>query len=80
MGFPTDSVVKNPPANAGDGGFSPSMGKIPWRRKWHYTQYSCLNNSMDRGAGKGGCKVRHNLMPTQQTTTVFMYSYEKLTH
>ena len=28
MGFPGGSVVKNPPANAGDAGW------IPWRRKW----------------------------------------------
>ena len=23
---------------------------IPWRRKWHPFQYSCLGNRMDRGA------------------------------
>ena len=29
------SVVKNPPAIAGDlVGFSPWIGTIPWRRKW----------------------------------------------
>ena len=27
------SVVKNPPATAGDAGFNPWVGKIPWRRK-----------------------------------------------
>ena len=34
--FLGNSVVKNPPANAedaGDGGFTPWVGKIPWRRK-----------------------------------------------
>ena len=30
-------VVKNPPANAGDGGFNPWIGKIPWRRVWQHT-------------------------------------------
>ena len=25
------------------------VGKIPWRRKWHPLQYSCLENSMDGG-------------------------------
>ena len=34
LGFPGDSVVKNPPANAGDTGLIPGLGKIPWRRKW----------------------------------------------
>ena len=35
-GFPGRSVVKNPPANVGDG-FSPWVGKIPWRREWQPT-------------------------------------------
>ena len=37
MGFPGGSVVKNPPANAGDTqdmGSVPGSGKIPWRREW----------------------------------------------
>ena len=29
--------------------FNPWVGKVPWRREW-VTQYSCLENSMDRGA------------------------------
>ena len=33
MDFPGGSVVKNSPANAGDGGIDPWVGKIPWRRK-----------------------------------------------
>ena len=35
--FPGGSVVKNPPANAGDVKFDPWLGKIPWRRKWQPT-------------------------------------------
>jgi len=31
-------------------GFDPWVGKIPWRRKWHPLQYSCLESPMDRGA------------------------------
>ena len=31
--FPGDPLVKNPSANVGDMGFSPWVGKIPWRRK-----------------------------------------------
>ena len=34
--FPGGSVVKNPPANAGDArdaGSIPGLGKIPWSRK-----------------------------------------------
>ena len=29
--------------------FHPWVGKIPWRRKWQLTQYSCLENSMVNG-------------------------------
>ena len=38
--FQDDSVVKNSPANAGDGGLDPWLGKIPWRRKWQPTPVS----------------------------------------
>ena len=31
-------------------GFAPWVRKVPWRRKWQPTQYSCLENYMDRGA------------------------------
>jgi len=31
-------------------GFSPWVGKIPWRRAWKPTPYSCLENPMGRGA------------------------------
>ena len=30
-------------------GFDPWVGKLLWRREWLPTQYSCLENSMDRG-------------------------------
>ena len=36
-GLPRLSVVKNLPANAGDPGFNPWIGKILWRRKWQPT-------------------------------------------
>ena len=42
MGFPGGSVVKNLSANAGDTDLIPGLGKIPWRRKWQHTQYSCV--------------------------------------
>ena len=31
-------------------GFHPWVGKVPWRRKWQPTQYSCLGNPMDTRA------------------------------
>ena len=32
--------------------FDPWLGKIPWRRAWQPTPYSCLENPMDRGVGR----------------------------
>ena len=37
MGFPGGSEVKASTWNAGDPGFDPWVGKIPWRRQWHPT-------------------------------------------
>ena len=45
-------VVKNPPANAGaagDAGFIPVSGRSPGGGNGNPFQYSCLENSMDRG-------------------------------
>ena len=36
-GFPDGAVVKNLPANAGDVGLIPGLGRLPWRRKWQPT-------------------------------------------
>ena len=53
MGFPGGSMVKNPPANAGDTGDLGSitgLGRSPGVGNGNPLQYSCLENSMDRGA------------------------------
>ena len=50
MGFPGDSVGKNPPANAGDSGSIPGLGRSPGEGNGNPLQYSCLRNSTDRGA------------------------------
>ena len=50
MGFPGGSVVKNPPANAGDLGLIPGSGRSPGGRNGNPLQYFCLENPMDRGA------------------------------
>ena len=43
-------MVKNLPANPGDAGLIPGSGRSPGGRNGNPTQYSCLGNSMDRGA------------------------------
>ena len=51
-GFPGGTVVKNPPANAGDArdtGSIPGLGRSPGGGPGNPLQYSCLENSMDRG-------------------------------
>ena len=64
MGFPGDSVVKNPPTNAGDAGLIPGLGRSPGGGSGSPLQYSCLENSMGRGAGglqsMGSQRVRHD--------------------
>ena len=43
-------MIKNPPANAGDIGSIPGLGRSPGRGNDNMFQYSCLGNPMDRGA------------------------------
>ena len=49
-GFLGVSVVKNLPANAGDSGLIPGLGRSLGGGNGNPLQYSCLENSMDRRA------------------------------
>ena len=52
MDFPSGTVVKNLPANAGDAreaGLIPELGRSPGAENENLLQYSCLGNLMDRG-------------------------------
>ena len=42
-------TVKNPPANVGDPGLIPSLGRSPEEGNDYPLQYSCLENPKDRG-------------------------------
>ena len=48
-GFTSGSVVNNLPANAGDMGSIPGLGRSPGEGNGKPLQYSCLENPMDRG-------------------------------
>ena len=48
-GFTGGSVVENLPANAGGVGLTPGLGRSPGEGKCNPLQYSCLENSIDRG-------------------------------
>ena len=68
-------VVKNPPASAGDArdaGSIPASGRSPGVGNVNPLQYSCLENSMDRGAGwaiiHGAAKSQ-----TRLSTHTFLY-------
>ena len=53
MGFPSGSVVKKSPANAGatgDASFNPWVARFPGRGNGNPPQYSCQDDPMDRGA------------------------------
>ena len=67
MGFPGDTVVKNPPVGAGDGkrtGLVPGLGKFPWSRKWQLTPVFWPGKLHGQGSLGGhspwSCRVRHN--------------------
>ena len=49
LGFPGGSVVRNPPAKAGDTDSIPSLGRSPGEGNDDPFQYSLLECLMDRG-------------------------------
>ena len=76
MGFPCGSVVKNPPANAGDSG---DMGLIPGLRRspgggnGNPLQYSSLENHMDRGAWQATVHGSHK--ESDSTESLSMHAF-----
>ena len=61
-GFPGGSVVRNPPASAGDLDSIPDLGRSPGEGSGNPVQYSCLGNTMRdlEGYSPWGCRrVRH---------------------
>ena len=50
IGFPGGSDSKESDCNAGDLGSIPGSGRSPREGNGNPLQYSCLENSMDRGA------------------------------
>ena len=49
VSFPSGSMLKNVPANAGHMGSIPGLGKSPGEGNGNLLQCSCLENPMDRG-------------------------------
>ena len=77
-GFPPDSVVKNPPANAWHKGvvsWIPGSGRFPGEWNGNPLQYSCLGNSTDREAWWAAVywftRVGYDSVTKQQVTPNF---------
>ena len=70
IGFPGGSVVKNPPANAGDMGLIPGSGRS-WRRNWQLTQAREVSWTEEPGRlqSMGSQRVGHNLATPHHTHT-----------
>ena len=62
--FSGGSDGKESACNAGDPGLSPELGRSPGEEYVHPLQYSCLKNSLDRGAWRAnspwGRRVGHD--------------------
>ena len=66
-------MVKNLPANAGDirdMGSIPGLGRFPEEGHGNPLQYSCLENSMDRGAWQA---IVHGVAKSQTRLNDFTY-------
>ena len=70
-GFPGSSVVKNPPANAGDLGSICGSGRFPGEGNGNPLQDSCLGNPMNRGAWQATVpRVKKNWTWLSNGTTI----------
>ena len=79
QGFPDDAVVKNLPANAGDTGeegLIPGSGRFPEEGNGNPLQYSCLEDSMDRGTCPWSPWSHKEVDMTQQLSTHAVYFNE----
>ena len=66
-------MVKNPPANAGVTGLIPGLGRSHGVGNGNPLQYSCLENSMDRGAWRA---TVHGV--TKSLTQLSVHTYTHL--
>ena len=66
VGSPGGSVVKNPPANPGDTGPTPELGRAPGEEKWQPTPVFLHGQSHGQslaGYSPWGCKrIRQSLV------------------
>ena len=68
MGFPGGSDGKESACNVGDLGLIPESGRSPGEGNGYPFQYSCLENSMDRGTWQAAIHGASELDMTEQLT------------
>ena len=75
MGFPGGSDGKESACNAGDPGSKPELARSPGEGNGNPLQYSCLKNSMDRGAWRATVHgVTENLYLGQKSCPQISYT------
>ena len=67
-GFPGGSDSTESACNAGDPGLIPGLGRSPGEGNGSPLQYSCLGNSMDRGAWRATVHEVAELDKTERLT------------
>ena len=72
MGFPGGSDGKESACNVGDWGLIPWLGRSPGEGNGNPLQYSCLENSMDRGAWQA---TVHGVAESDTTKQVSLSHY-----
>ena len=65
-------MVKNPPTNAGNTGLMPGLGRSPGGGNGNSLQYSCLENSMERGVW---CSTVHGVAESNMTEQLSPYKF-----
>ena len=78
-GFPDGAVVKNLPVNAGDSrdpGSISGLGRSPEGGNGNTLQYSCLENSMDRGTYRASVHgVAESDMTEYLSTWIYLFIF-----
>ena len=75
MGFPDGTVVKNLPANVGDMGSIPRLGRFPGEGNGNPLEDSCLGNTIDRGAWRA---TLGSMKPNRVTMSDLPWGYNEL--
>ena len=77
MGFPGGSDGTESARNAGDPRFNPWVGKTPGEGNGNPLQYSCLENSLDRGAWRATAH-EHTKSWTQPSNFHFFFFFLRM--